>query len=495
MRLGRPSVVGRFLSILVALAVAPLVPAEEVPPANCKGRSLTDQVIRYDAATQTFTAPPSKLKARSVTLKIENPNTFRYTYTIDATIIDTHTQTMPSALASLIVSKPPSSAKGFVEEELAEPSKAIHDALEEFDKWKALTVVVVSAIHSGKANAPIRRDVVTSVNSVLVTEDSQLKTNSDNVEKVIGAAECDHVVDDPTAYDAVSADITQLVAALAGSVKRSQVDVEAQHELWKLWFAANSADPTAKALNAAVEAGYADFKSNSEIVARLPILYANVLNPALTPTSIVKQIQIPNADELDIMIKVDQLGRDLTVPAPAPTTVGATTSYASGAMSSQTLKIPVYARWVVDFSAGVSVTSLRIRNYYMATTVDSTGKTVPLAVRQGPGEDRNLGPSVFAHVYWTTPWLLGLSFGPSLGVQATDPIRYLLGASAIIRPAKRIRLMLTGGWSYGKVAELNGDVLNGDQLTPPVRPLGASPSTAQIFRRGTFGALTMSLGF
>jgi hypothetical protein len=133
----------------------------------------------------------------------------------------------------------------------------------------------------------------------------------------------------------------------------------------------------------------------------------------------------------------------------------------------------VYGRAVLDFSAGLVVSSLKNRNYYAAGT--------PKIVHQGASDSVDISFGPIGTYYRTQAH--GVAFGPSLGVSVGDSARYLLGGSAI-GMIGRSRLMLTVGGVSGNVSQLaNGDHVGGVANTGTV-------STSSVQRFGSFAALS-----
>lgn len=498
------------------LAISPIVAADPAaqpaaPVADCFGKQLTGQIITFDAHTNEYAPKDLKdLQATTVYLVIEHPNTFAYRYSVGAAIIDTHNQAIPNALAGLVISKAPTDTTIKFTSIVSPSTEAECDKVSKaYDRFgsalDAETTDYLLLAQAGADNTTVRSAVVMKIHEALRSSapGNNLSKQMLDIETLAGSDLNCHGngvrVDNLADYASRREAVADVAALIPGTMERSKAAVVAAKRAWDEWCAnhpdGGDCDANVRKRQAWYEQSLATVGDAAKREADLQVLYLNMLNPSLVPMKIVKQVSLGKADSVTLTVGIEQLGRDAKTTSATLVSAGGGASSTIGATDSYPLELRVYGRWVLDVSAGVSATSLRIKNYFMTTTLDATGKVVPVAVREGPGEHRNFGAAVFVSFYRTTKLPLRASFGPSLGIQASDPLRYLLGASAVIQPANKFRLAFTGGLAYGKVTELNGDVLNGDEQTPAVRPLGGSPSTASIYRRGWFTALTATYGF
>ena len=142
--------------------------AAQVPPG---GKKIEGAVIVFDARSQSYKSEPHDLSAnKPVTLVVMNINTFREKYTAKLGTEDRHNLSVPSALGSLVLTKPPTfggaveAVRGVLPDELKDSyGKVQADIAAYSDEFKTLNVdstEIFSAMNDGETNFAIRKEVV-----------------------------------------------------------------------------------------------------------------------------------------------------------------------------------------------------------------------------------------------------------------------------------------------------------------------------------------------
>jgi len=115
-------------------------------------------------------------------------------------------------------------------------------------------------------------------------------------------------------------------------------------------------------------------------------------------------------------------------------------------------------------------------------------RRIQRTVRKGPEGGADIGGVTLAHFYYTTKFPLGLTAGPCLGISVTDTPRFLGGVGLVLNFSRRVRVLVSYGVAYGKRTVLNGDEVG-------ETPNGDAVSTAEVYRKGEFGAVTFRFSF
>ncbi len=205
----------------------------------------------------------------------------------------------------------------------------------------------------------------------------------------------------------------------------------------------------------------------------------------------------PTKDELKIVVQVKEKTAGGEESAPETPKAGgggdsatkdASTADTSGTKPSRAEEtIPVYGRWILDYSLGLAGTNLKKRNYIVGPKNPPTDFTT--VIQEGASDRLDIGAAALAHFYC----LKDQSVTPAItfGVVAKDPVRYLLGVTAVIggtHRTGRTRVFLTYGLAVGKVERLNG-VSVGDTTT------ASEIKTVSVQRQGTFLAASANFSF
>lgn len=483
-------------ALFISAAVSAAATEVNNPAPALGARLIPENRIVFDASSQSFVKVPGHLDAQkdSPAIVVLHPNSFREKYTIKVSKVNLFTAAPPAALSALLISSASSRSGATLPETVSRSAtmllpdqwKAFQKALDALKRTKYLSgEEILELIRRGRDNYEIREMLTQKIQETINDLDSQKKA----VLALITAARADDASldDDPIAFqasrdiqilaeaiDSPAGDLEKAMRAWNGAFATLPPPTDANKESYEKTRAAN--DEVSKAITAA--------KPQIAALRVMKHLYREVLlAPRVLPSRLVIPSDIAGADQVDVTVQVDQSPGSLVSidPTDDKNPLNKIIPQDPTIVSRQyPTSIPVYWRFVRDFSAGLASTNLKQANFYIDKSVS------PGVVRRGASDDKNIGAAVLAQGYLTTPY--GVSVGPCIGVTVTDNARFLLGGSVVFSPGRRVRLSFSAGWAYGKVTVLNGDVEN----TPPN---GSSVSTSSVYRQGTFNAATISITF
>lgn len=471
-------------------------------------------VLTFDAALgkENFDFDPRKCvfdPAKSVRLVIVHVNTFTEKYSVSTNATDYHNLSVPSALKDLIITQPPSQgplkpgailplqsafapAITLPRPEKRASKKELNDDLDDFNKKLAqyreitkLTVNdVMTYIRFGSTNRDIRSGVAAEIKQQLAGN----ATIGADADAVLTYANSDST----DGYPRVATSIRKVAVEWVKAFEDSMRELKDARNKWNVDFSHfdTQRDHSFDQHNAHITQSMSDINFESAAKDRSVIanLYATVLDPSVAPLTLTKDLGKADGDQISIIVQVDHVVPSyLQIDASNeknPVNSVATPDASVGTKSFQ-VSAPTRNRWVLDYSFGFASTNLRQVNYYL----DSAK-----IIRQGNSDTSAFSIAAFAHVYPTRLVQLAdaeyLTFGGTVGISGnTTQPAYLGGLSAILEMGPKIRVSLSRGFAWGRVAELNGDAVG----AAPVN--GTSINTATHMKRGNFWGLSFVFGF